>query len=124
MGRQSSLSTRVPKDFRGPPMAEEDWVAPCQELCQGVIELEWCEMHSKLKDVARYVGVKNQDNEWQALEGWCGEKKKRELVSFRKQFKLRRTLKGVCLFSVGLQFLFWRLPRVDLSRVAKRFSFP
>ena len=37
---------------------EEDWVVLCQASFQSIKEEDWIEMHEKLKDVTRKIGVK------------------------------------------------------------------
>ena len=67
--RKNSLSTRRKSqgDIWKLPLVEEDWVAICQALYQGIVAMDWGEMRNKMKKLSR-CGVKKAGQRVEGLE--------------------------------------------------------
>ena len=58
-------TSKIPEEKWRPPLMEEDWVVLCQAMYQSIKEEEWIEMHEKLREVIRKIGVKGS-GQWVA----------------------------------------------------------
>ena len=61
--RKSCLSdtSKIPATQLGDSLMNEDWVLLCQALYLAVSVGEWRDMHEKLKEVSKQIGVKKAE---------------------------------------------------------------